>query len=291
MRAQHNSFVSVGGHDSIIRRPADTGRVGDRGAAHPAADGTIESVTESTFVLPLWADLAAVGLGSAQGAAFAHGFQGKNRLDLLGVALIGIMIGMGGGLIRDILLGLPPATLQSNLYLVVAIAAALVGMLLAGVFHKLNKLIILADAVLIGLFGALGVSKALALGTPVVPAIAIGVAAAVGGGVARDIALGLPVAIMHVGSLYALAAAGGCGVIAVGFQFGVHPYICAAAGILVCTAIRMLSVIFDLSLPEQRRLYRRRVAAEVAVETGSIAIITPDMAAGAVENDDPRGSA
>ena len=65
------------------------------------------------------------------------------------------------------------------------------------------------DAVVIGLFGAIGTSKALALGVPAVPAIAIGVLAAVGGSIFRDVSMGLPVAFLHVGSFYALAAGAG----------------------------------------------------------------------------------
>jgi len=52
-------------------------------------------VTEPLFVIPLWADLTAVALGGVQGALFASGFRGQRRLDLLGVAIIGILFGMG----------------------------------------------------------------------------------------------------------------------------------------------------------------------------------------------------
>ena len=65
-------------------------------------------VDEPLFVIPLWADLTAVGLGGIQGALFASGFRGQRRLDLLGVAIIGIVMGMGGGLIRDLLLNVTP---------------------------------------------------------------------------------------------------------------------------------------------------------------------------------------
>ena len=101
-------------------------------------------------MIPLWADLTAVALGGIQGALFASGFRGQTRLDLLGVAIIGIVIGMGGGLIRDLLLGLPPSTLQSNWYLITAIAASLVGMLLAGAFRRVSSVIVGLDAVVIG---------------------------------------------------------------------------------------------------------------------------------------------
>lgn len=228
-------------------------------------------VPETTFVIPLWADLLAVGLGGVQGALFASGFQGQRRLDLLGVAMVGIMVGMGGGLIRDLLMGMPPATLQSNWYLIAATGAALVGMLLAGILTRVNTVIVVLDAVAIGMFGSFGTTKALALGLPVIPAIFIGVCAAVGGSVLRDVIMGLPVSIMHVGSLYAIAAAGGSTTIAIAFLCGAPIVPAAVSGIIVTAVIRVLAVIFDLSLPEQRRIHRRKVAAE----TAAITIIKP----------------
>lgn len=221
------------------------------------------------FVIPLWADLIAVGLGGIQGALFASGFRGQRRLDLLGVAIIGIVVGMGGGLIRDLLLNVTPVTLQSNWYLLTATGAALLGMLLAGLFQRLNAVIVGLDALVIGLFGAFGTSKALYLGLPLVPAVFVGVCAAVGGGILRDMIMGLPVAIMHVGSLYAVAAGAGCLVLAGANALGLDLVIAAIVGVVVTAVIRLLAVMFDISLPEQRALYRRKVA----VETSTIPIV------------------
>lgn len=221
-------------------------------------------MNEPVFVIPLWADLTAVGLGGVQGALFASGFRGQRRLDLLGVAIIGIVMGMGGGLIRDLLLNVTPTTLQSNWYLVTATAAALAGMLLANLFRRLNAVIVALDAVVIGMFGAFGTSKALTLGFPFVPAVFVGVCAAVGGGILRDMLMGLPTAIMHVGSLYAVAAGVGCLVLATLDAFDVNLVVASVVGIAVTTVIRLLAVIFDISLPEQRALYRRKVAVETS---------------------------
>lgn len=229
-------------------------------------------VDEPLFMIPLWADLTAVALGGVQGALFASGFQGQRRLDLLGVGIIGIVMGMGGGLIRDLLLNTTLATLQTNWYLITATAAALVGMLLAGVFQRLNFLIVGLDALVIGLFGAFGTSKALAFGIPIAPAVFIGVCSAVGGGILRDVIMGVPVSIMHVGSLYAVAAGAGCLVLAAGHALGLDLVVAAIAGVIVTFIIRLLAVIFDVSLPEQRRLYRRKVA----VETSAIPIVKPE---------------
>ncbi len=87
----------------------------------------------SQFVIPLWADLLAVGIGGLQGATFAAQFRDR-RLDLLGVAIIGIASGLGGGLIRDVLLNQVPAALQQNWYILVAVIDTLRGMLLLRVF-------------------------------------------------------------------------------------------------------------------------------------------------------------
>lgn len=228
-------------------------------------------MTEPLFVIPLWADLLAVGLGGVQGALFASGFLGQRRLDLLGVAIIGILMGMGGGLIRDLLLNVTPTTLQSNWYLLTATGAALVGMLLAGLFARLNGVIVALDAVVIGLFGAFGTAKALVIGLPVVPAVFVGVCAAVGGGILRDVIVGLPVAVMHVGSLYAVAAGAGCAVLAGAVAIGAPVVAAAVACVVITAVIRVLAVMFDISLPEQRALHRRKVA----LETRAVPIITP----------------
>jgi uncharacterized membrane protein YeiH len=83
--------------------------------------------------------------------------------------------------------------------------------------------------------------------------------------------MGLPVAIMHVGSLYAVAAGAGCLVLAISHELGANLVVAAVIGIAVTTVIRLLAVIFDISLPEQRALYRRKVA----VETSAIPIVKP----------------
>lgn len=236
------------------------------------AGGHNGGVDGQGLIIPLWADLIAVGLGGVQGALFASGFRGEDRrLDLLGVAIIGIVMGMGGGLIRDLLLNVPAATLQSNWYLLTATGAALIGMLLAGLFQRLNAAIVGLDAVVIGLFGAFGTTKALTLGLPVVPAIFVGVCSAVGGGILRDMIMGLPVAIMHVGSLYAVAALVGCAVLAGAQSAGAPSLAASLIAIVVTAVIRLLAVVFDISLPEQRALHRRKVA----VETSAIPIIKP----------------
>jgi uncharacterized membrane protein YeiH len=209
------------------------------------------------FVIPLWADLLAVGVGALQGALFAAQFRDR-RLDLLGVAIIGIATGFGGGIIRDVLLSEVPAAFQTNWTVLVAIAAALLGMLLEAVFRRLNWLITGLDALTIGLFGAIGTSKALAAGLPVVPAVFLGAVSAVGGSILRDLLLNVPIALMHVGSLYAVAAIAGCGTLALLAALGAPIWVAASVCVVVTFGVRILAVLFHWSLPEQRSLRPRR---------------------------------
>lgn len=205
------------------------------------------------FVIPLWADLLAVGIGSLQGALFAAQFRDR-RLDWLGVAIIGIATGFGGGLLRDLLLDVPLAPLQSNWYLLVATAAALIGMLLERIFHRLRHVITGLDALTIGLFGAIGTTKAISLGLPPVPAIFVGVLSAVGGSILRDVLLTIPIAIMQVGSLYAVAAFAGAATLVVLSALGANVLLAAIACVAVTFGVRVLAVLFRWSLPEQRPL-------------------------------------
>jgi uncharacterized membrane protein YeiH len=156
-------------------------------------------VHPTLFSVPLWADLLAVGIGALQGATFAAQFRDR-RLDLLGVAIIGIATGLGGGLLRDVLLSELPAALSNNWYLIVATGAALLGMLLERLFSRMSVFITVLDALTIGLYCAIGTTKALAFGLPPVPAVFVGVLSAVGGSIIRDLLLGVPVAVMSVGS-------------------------------------------------------------------------------------------
>jgi uncharacterized membrane protein YeiH len=206
-----------------------------------------------TFSIPLWADLLAVGIGSLQGAMFASQFRDR-RLDLLGVAIIGVATGLGGGLLRDIFLVVPLVALHTNWYLSVAVLSALFGMLLVRLFERLDTVITILDALTIGLFGAIGTTKALSLGLPVIPSIFVGVVSAVGGSVVRDVLLAMPIALMHVGSLYAVAAGAGAAVLVAFWAGGMDITVAAIICVVVTTVVRLLAVRYGWSLPEQRAI-------------------------------------
>lgn len=189
------------------------------------------------FQVTLWVELLAAGLGGLQGALFAA-TQKDRRIDLLGVVVIGLTVALGGSLLRDILLNQPPVVVWMNWYLVVAAAAAILGMILQPIVDRAGWAITVLDAVVMGVFGAIAASKALSLGVGSVGALVVGVVGAIGGGVLRDVILNRPISILHVGILYAVAAGAGVGVLIVVVRFDVPIMIAGLIALAVTTVVR-----------------------------------------------------
>lgn len=131
-----------------------------------------------------YVELTAVAVGAVSGALHAQ----RRGFDLVGVAVIGLIGGLGGGLIRDILLGLGPVlALRSPVYLVTALVAAPLGILFGTLFGRLAGPIWLVDSLALGLFTVAGLQRAHAAGLGVLPSLLLGVITGVGGGVVRDV--------------------------------------------------------------------------------------------------------
>jgi len=214
-------------------------------------------MTVTVFQIPLWVELVAAGLGGLQGALFAAGRR-DHRIDVLGVIVIGLAVSLGGSLLRDIVLDQPPVVIWMNPYLLVAGTAALLGMLVQPLLARAIHLITVLDAIVMGLFGAIAASKALSLGVGEVGALAVGVIGAIGGGMLRDVILSLPVSFLQVGTLYAVAAAAGVGVLIVLVAFGVPVLVAALVCVALTTLVRLGAVAFEWTFPEQGALRSRR---------------------------------
>jgi len=208
------------------------------------------------FQLPLWIELVAAGLGGLQGALFAA-TQRDRRIDVLGVIVVGLTVALGGSLLRDVILNQPPVVVWVNWYLLVAGASALLGMAIQPILNRAGWAITALDAVVMGLFGAIAASKALSLGVGVVGALFVGTIGAIGGGVLRDIVLARPVSVLHVGTLYAVAATAGVSVLILLSYLSVAIPIAGLISASVTTLVRLAAVLFDWTFPEQRAVGSR----------------------------------
>ncbi|WP_157535144.1 trimeric intracellular cation channel family protein [Nocardia inohanensis] len=162
--------------------------------------------------IPIGLDLTAVAVGAIGGAAAATVRAAADRIDVLGVTVVAFATGLGGSLLRDVLLGEQPAALRADRYLLVTLIAALTGMAFAHLLVRAEPVIALLDSVSIGLYLILGITKAEHAGLPLAGAVLVGLVACSGGGLLRDLLLGDPVSLVRVGSWYLTAALGAAAV-------------------------------------------------------------------------------
>jgi len=198
-------------------------------------------VHDVPFQLPLALDLGAVALFAATGAMVAR----QKRYDLVGAAVLALVTGLGGALLRDglFLQAGAPAALQDGRYLAAVLAGALVGVLFAGVLHRLRLVILLADAVGLGLYGVYGAQKALLADLPILSAVLVGTVNAVGGGILRDVLVREEPLIFKSGQFYALAAMAGCAAFALlDVTLALPTPLAAGAGVAVTLALRFGSI-------------------------------------------------
>jgi len=130
----------------------------------------------------------------------------RHHLDLLGIMVLAVATGVGGGMIRDMLLGdTPVAAIQSELYLGVCILGGLVVFLASDrVATQWNRVMIM-DAIGLGVFAAIGAAKGLAFGLGPIGVMIMAALTATGGGVVRDMLVReVPAVIRH--DFYATAA-------------------------------------------------------------------------------------
>jgi uncharacterized membrane protein YeiH len=174
------------------------------------------------------------------------------HVDVVGVVTLGMITAVGGGIVRDILLGaLPPATFVDWRYLTVAATGGLIAFLFSRALGRITRTIDVLDAAGLSLFAVTGAGKALELGVGPMQAIILGAVTGVGGGTLRDVLIRQVPSVLSSG-LYAIPALVGAAVVVVAASSGVNqvlgaPVALGAAGI--CFLIRMVGLHFTLDAP------------------------------------------
>lgn len=152
--------------------------------------------------LPIALDLVGTFVFALTGALVAV----RSRLDLFGTLVLAGATGLGGGLVRDVLLGdVPPPGLVDWRFLVAASAAGLATFLWHPVVARWENIILTLDAAGLALFCVTGALKASDAGLDLVPAALLGMITAIGGGIARDV-LANRVPVVLQGGWYAVPA-------------------------------------------------------------------------------------
>jgi uncharacterized membrane protein YeiH len=179
------------------------------------------------------------------------------RLDIVGVVTLGMITALGGGIIRDVLLDVPPATFNDWRYLAVAAAGGLIAFTFGRRLERLNTFITVLDAAGLSLFAVTGAGKALQLGLGPTQAVILGAITGVGGGTLRDVLVRQVPSVLSSG-LYAIPALVGATATVVVTLLDVHGPATAVGAAALCFLIRMVGVHYDLDAPMPPRAFDPR---------------------------------
>lgn len=147
-------------------------------------------------------DLAGVLCNGIIGGKLAR----DHKFDYVGFATLAIMSALGGGICRDVMLNQVPIAITDPFYLGIALLGAFIAFLWKMDSRLWRRILILADALVLGCWAATGAAKALGLEFAIVPALLMGVISAVGGGMIRDMASGRIPLVFAGDNLYATPA-------------------------------------------------------------------------------------
>jgi uncharacterized membrane protein YeiH len=171
------------------------------------------------------------------------------RLDIFGAAMTGFVTAIGGGTLRDMMLGVMPVTwIRSTDYFFIILAAVVITILFQDKVLKLRSTLFLFDTIGIGIFTIIGLEKALGLGIEPPLAVMMGLSTAVVGGVIRDTLCNEVPLIFHK-EIYATACIAGAILFFVLRHYNVPHMINETITVLSIIAIRILAVRFDWSIP------------------------------------------
>jgi len=171
------------------------------------------------------------------------------RLDIVGVVALGMITAIGGGIVRDVLIGdIPPATFRDWRYLTVAAGGGLLAFAFSRHLDRLLGAITVLDAAGLSLFAVTGASKSLDFGLGAGQAVILGVVTGVGGGTIRDVLIREVPSVLRSG-LYAIPALLGATITVVTERLDVYGIPAALGAAAACFGLRMLGVQLNLNAP------------------------------------------
>ncbi|MBX3447376.1 MAG: trimeric intracellular cation channel family protein [Parvibaculaceae bacterium] len=173
---------------------------------------------------------------------------GERQMDWFGVMVLGIIVAVGGGTVRDLLLGAPVFWIAAPWYVVLAGAAALATIPFARFAHRVRRPVAIADAVGLAVFVSLGTRKALEMGTSGFIAVVMGVITGIVGGIIRDVLANRTPTILRK-EVYALAALCGASLFVLGDWMGWPPLLTFWLSSGAVLAIRLPAIHYNWSIP------------------------------------------
>jgi uncharacterized membrane protein YeiH len=203
-----------------------------------------------------------VSVAAVTGVLAARGKQ----VDLFGVLVLAFVTALGGGTVRDVLLGAYPIFwIADQSYLLNAAVTAVVVFYLVRFRELPTTVLLVADAFALALFTMLGARKGVALAVPSFISVMMGVTTGVAGGMLRDLLIGeIPLVFRRETFLYATAAFGGALCFVLLHQYGDNASLNAIISTLVTLLLRLAGIKWRIRLP----MFRPKMALPANQEQG-----------------------
>ena len=172
----------------------------------------------------------------------------RKALDLFGAIVIAMVAAIGGGTLRDLIIGQPVFWTQNDLYIFVVVISALLLFFLARYKRLPIKLLLFLDALGLAVFTVIGTQKAMMLGFSDPVAIMTGIMTGVAGGIMRDVLVG-EVPLVFRKEIYATASFVGASLFLILEQVGFSMDLAIIAAILATLSLRVGAILFHIELP------------------------------------------
>lgn len=211
-------------------------------------------IASESVAIPLAFELLAVVVAAATGALTAR----ENKLDLVGAIGLAVLVSLGGGLIRDVILQEGNVyILRQPLALPVAVATAAAVFTFPVMVEKPDRLVAILDIFSVGLFAVMGADKTMLYGYPAITCVMMGFFTAVGGGLLRDVCLARVPYIFQRSNLYAIAAIAGALTHIVLVQcLDIWNIAAAVISVAVTMAVRWWSIRYNIMSPTEVDLHK-----------------------------------
>ena len=176
----------------------------------------------------------------------------SHNADIFGIIVLATVVGVTGGITRDVIFGRFPTAFSDPIYIGLTVAT---GIIMFFLYIKLKKRVttwLIFDAVGLGVFSIIGASIAYSVvGLNFLPMLLAGVLTAIGGGILRDVFV-REIPLVFVKEVYAVASVIGIVVFYAILSSGVDIQIASIVGIVVATGIRLLAIKYNWNLPKVR---------------------------------------
>ncbi len=181
----------------------------------------------------------------------------NKRMDAFGILIIALITSIGGGTLRDVLIGKTPVTwMQDQVFPMVVFGTAIFAVLFRSKLKYFRRSLFLFDTIGIGLYTVTGVQISLAFGLDPLICVILGTVSACFGGVLRDILCNEIPIIFHK-EIYATACIAGAAAYLIFNEFNMSQTLAMVFSGAIIIIIRILAVVFKWQLP---RLYKKEVS-------------------------------